>query len=376
MGSSNFYIFYSSIAPCTASGNRFLAFLRGFDDLGVEGTAVLLNPSDDFYRITESYQHIKVKYLWRKWMLANRIIGRLFRPIMWKFFLSKLNRGDVVFCYGSPEQVADLVKKEGVRVYHERTEHPEVLKLSTAYQQERYLQACRNLDGLFVISNALKEYFVSVGVPSERVQIVNMIVYSNRFKGLQKSRESGRYIAYCGTADNNKDGVDELIKAFAIVSKNHQDVKLYIIGNTPSASDKAGNLKLIEEYGIKDKVVFTGVVSAEQMPQILVNATILALDRPDSLQARNGFPTKLGEYLLSANPVVVTKVGDIPIFLKDGQSALLSEQRNAQEFASKLCWLLDHPKEAAIIGKNGRDVAMREFDYITETKKIISAIYG
>ena len=158
--------------------------------------------------------------------------------------------------------------------------------------------------------------------------------------------------------------------------KKHDDVRLYIIGATPSVNDEAGNLKLIETLGIKDKVVFTGLVDANQMPQILKDATVLALDRPDSLQAQNGFPTKLGEYLMTENPVVVTKVGDIPLFLKDGYSALLAEQRNSVDFASKLCWVLEHPLEAAVIGRRGKEVALAEFNYLTESKKIIDFIYG
>ena len=200
-----------------------------------------------------------------------------------------------------------------------------------------------------------------------------MTVDSNRFVGLKK-QSAEKYIAYCGTASNNKDGVDELIKSFAIVHKLHPDVKLYIIGKTPDKDDVSGNLKLIENLGVKSSVVFTGIVSAAEMPQILKNATVLALDRPDSLQAQCGFPTKLGEYLLTENPVVVTKVGDIPLFLKDGETALLSEERNPQEFSSKLLWALEHPEEAVEIGKAGAQVAMREFNYLNETKKIIKAI--
>ena len=124
------------------------------------------------------------------------------------------------------------------------------------------------------------------------------------------------------------DGVDELIKSFAIVNKTHPEVKLYIIGKTPDKNDASGNLKLIENLGVKDSIVFTGIVSAADIPQILKNAAVLALDRPDSLQAQCGFPTKLGEYLLTENPVIVTKVGDIPLFLKDGETALLVEERN------------------------------------------------
>lgn len=104
------------------------------------------------------------------------------------------------------------------------------------------------------------------------------------------------------------------------------------------------------------------------------NAAVLALDRPDSLQAQCGFPTKLGEYLLTENPVIVTKVGDIPLFLKDGETALLAEERNPKEFSSKIIWALEHPEEAAEIGKAGAQVAMREFNYLNETKKIIDVI--
>ena len=200
-----------------------------------------------------------------------------------------------------------------------------------------------------------------------------MTVDSKRFAGLTK-QPSEKYIAYCGTASNNKDGVDELIKSFAIVNKTHPEVKLYIIGKTPDKDDAFGNLKLIENLGVKDSIVFTGIVSAAEMPQILKNAAVLALDRPDSLQAQCGFPTKLGEYLLTENPVIVTKVGDIPLFLKDGETALLAEERNPKEFSSKIIWALEHPEEAAEIGKAGAQVAMREFNYLNETKKIIDVI--
>lgn len=370
-----FYVFYYGLWPNTAAGNRFLSFLRGFDDLEVDATAVLLT-SYTGYRIQEKYRHVKVEYLWHDWPFARRVFNYLHRPIAFKLFLNRLKSGDAVFCYGSPEFLPQFVAKKGVRVYHERTESPEVVPITNPKLQADYLKACIGLDGLFVISTALKNYFINKKVEADIIRIINMTVDHNRFAGVKKNTATEKYIAYCGTASNNKDGVDELIKAFSIVAKTHDDVKLYIIGQTPSADDKAGNLKLIDDLGLKERVVFTGRVSAERMPQLLTDAAVLALDRPDSPQAQNGFPTKLGEYLLSENPVVVTRVGDIPLFLRDGESALLAEQRNPEDFASKLCWVLEHPAEAVAIGKKGKEVALREFNYLTESKKIIDFIYG
>jgi len=372
------YIFCISITPNAAPTNRLLSILKAFDELGKEATLVVLTTNTGYgvYRVPEEYHHVKVKYLWKDWSICRRVFNRLHAPYALKKFLSLLKEGDCVFCYGSSEYLYHFIGKKDVTVFHERTESPEVLPLSSPKAQAGYFEACRQLDGLFVISTALKRYFVDKGVEEGKVQIVNMTVDSNRFIGLQKNPKAEDYIAYCGTASNNKDGVDELIKAFAIVTKTHFDIKLYIIGKTPSSDDKSGNLKLIDSLGLNNKVVLTGMIEASKMPQMLKDAKVLALDRPDSLQARNGFPTKLGEYLLTENPVVVTKVGDIPKFLKDGESALLAEQRNPDEFASKLCWALEHPKEAAEIGKRGKEVAMKEFNYLIESKKIIDTIYG
>ena len=97
--------------------------------------------------------------------------------------------------------------------------------------------------------------------------------------------------------------------------------------------------------------------------------------RPDSLQARCGFATKLGEYLLTGNPVVITKVGDFPLFLEDKVSARLAEQRNPEDFAEKMMWVLEHPKESEVMGQAGKQVALQHFNYKTETEKIVNTIF-
>ena len=222
----------------------------------------------------------------------------------------------------------------------------------------------------------MKRYYIENGLDDNKIHIINIVTDVERFKNLKRTLEVDRYIAYCGTVSNNKDGVDELIKAFAITAKSHPGIKLYIIGTIPKKDEEKGNLRMIDNLGITNLVVFTGLLTASQMPQILKNAEVLALDRPDNKQAKYGFATKMGEYLLSERPVVVTKVGDFPLFLKDGESALLANPSDAEDFASKLNWALDNPSAAESIGKKGAEVAMREFNYLTESKKIAEVIFN
>lgn len=369
---NKFYIVCNSYHPNTAYTNRVFSFLRGFSELGVDTEVVFLAPDKDRSTVQEQFPHINYKYMWEKMPFSNRIINKLTEEYNgWKFS-RMLKPGDVVFLTNFGNIFFRIIGKRGVKVIHEKTEHPDVYSFK-GFNLARYKREVPKVDGLFVISTALRDYFASLGVNKTKIEIVNMTVDCNRFAGLIK-QPAEKYVAYCGTASNNKDGVDELIKAFSIVHQTHPEVKLYIIGKTLDKDDVSGNLKLIKDLGLQDVIVFTGIVSYSNMPQMLKNATILALDRPDSLQAKCGFPTKLGEYLLTENPVVVTKVGDIPLFLKDGESALLAEERQPEEFASKLIWVLEHPSEAAEIGKKGAKIALSEFNYLNETKKILNVI--
>ena len=370
------YIIVGGYEPNGAPTNRLLSFISTFEKKGIKAEVVFIAPNHSRDKVVRTYQNITFRYLWDKSLIKKRIYDKLIAGCRVSRFCKQLESGAKVFLFGASAYVHYFTSRNDIKVYHERTEHPDVVRLRFGFERKRYLANCRKLSGLFVISTALKEYFVGIGVPEEKVTIVNMTVDPARFEGIQKDMSIEKYIAYCGTASNNKDGVNKLIEAFGFVAKKHKDVKLYIIGKAPTVSDESGNLQLVENLGLKERVVFTGVVPAEQMPQLLTNASALALARPDSLQAQNGFPTKLGEYLLTANPVVVTKVGDIPLFLRDGESALLAETGNSQEFADKLCWALENPTESATIGMNGREVALSNFNALLETQKIIKYILG
>lgn len=370
-----FYFVRYSYTPDTAPTNRGLAMWRAMSEMGVPTHVVFFAPDNKRSKFEGNLPNIEFEYLWDKYYINLPRLNKLSLRYYLTRFVRRLKPGDKVFVYGFPELVVALSKRSDISVYCERTEHDKASFVSIIKNTRisDFLDACRKISGMFVISQGLKDYYIQNGCKPERVHIINMIVDQTRFEGLVK-QPAEPYIAYCGTASNNKDGVDQLIKAFSIVVKQHPDYKLYIIGTTPSKQQRFDNYELVKSLGIENNVVFTGAISAVEMPQILKNATILALNRPDNLQAKYGFPTKLGEYLLTGNAVVLTRVGDIPLFLKDQESAFLSAPDNPEEFACKLCWAIEHLEEAKSIGKKGRKVAETSFNYFTETKKISQII--
>ena len=364
------YILLRGYFPGLAPNNHYLAWLKSFDQLGVKATVVNIRPNDELERMPEVYNNLKIVNLWDNPLC--RVRQRQLRYLIHQFnvwrFSRKVKAGDTVWIYDLPEAVIKLAGKRGIRIFNEVTEHPEIDGLSKASAAR--VSAIKQIDGLFVISTFLKQAYIDRGVDARKVHIINMTVDPSRFEGLQKQGDE-KSIVYCGNGTNNKDGVDQLIKAFAIVHEKYPDYQLKIMGPSPQRGDSSGNIELVEQLGQQDSVIFTGQKSPEEVPQLLKNATILALDRPDSLQAQNGFPTKLGEYLLTGNPVCVTNVGDIPSFLKDGVSAIVAEHDNVEDFSSKLLWVIEHPREAAEIGKRGKKVALKHFNPMTEAQKML-----
>ncbi|MDE6284594.1 MAG: glycosyltransferase family 4 protein [Bacilli bacterium] len=361
--------------PGEAWTNRILAYAKGLSELGEE---VIL-----FYLISDSKRTlyninipgIKVVNLWEKdGFFQKKIRALSFLTNLYRF-KKYVRKGDKVFMYGGYDYQLkmSMALRKRAKVFCEITEHPKINGTSIfKINLININRALKKLNGLFVISNSLKNYYEKIGVSSNKIHISNMFVDTSRFIGLTKTTNQ-KYIAYCGTVSYNKDGVNILIEAFAKFIQKHPEYKLLIIGKamTPIELDR---LKELSKFlGVEQNVEFTGAIHPDKIPQILFNANILALSRPDNLQAQNGFPTKLGEYLATGNPVVVTRVGEIPLFIKHGINGYLSNP-DVDSFATQLTWVADNYKEALSVGQKGKELVFNDFSYLSQSRKVLNVI--
>lgn len=363
--------------PGEAWTNRILAYAKGFAEAGEEVVLYYIITDKKRTKPDIHIDGVKVVNLWE----CDGLIARKFKFVSFiknlLRFPKVVKKGDKFFVYGGYEyQLRMALKvKSKAKVFCEITEHPQIFgnSKSAQRQNDRKLRMLKQLDGLFVISNSLKQYYVEKGIPENTVHVINMFVDTSRFNGLEKTSQE-KYIGYCGAVSFEKDGVDTLIKAYAIFHKYHPDYKLKIIGKGIS-EDVIPRLKeLAESLGVEEAVVFTGQVQPDQMPQLLYNSSILALARPNSMQAQNGFPTKLGEYLATGNPVVVTSVGEIPVFLRDGENAFLAIPGDPNDFARHLNRVADDYEESKRIGLCGKKLSESEFNYSVQSQKALNYI--
>ena len=225
------------------------------------------------------------------------------------------------------------------------------------------------IDLFAVMTKTLLEYYQKQAKPEARFLHLPMTVDLSRFQDVKPNVSYKKpYIAFTGTMTNHKDGVDVLIKAFAIIAEKYPSYHLYLAGFWHY--DLLMQQKLISDLGMRERIHYIGALNGEQIPLFVCNASVLALSRPDSHQAQGGFPTKLGEYLATGNPVCVTRVGEIPQYLEDNESAFMADPGDVDSFADALDRALRDKENAKRVGQRGRVVAEKHFNVEIQSRRL------
>ncbi len=236
-------------------------------------------------------------------------------------------------------------------------------------ENEIFLKAVKKIDLFLVMTQTLIEHYKKLASPDAVFFHLPMTVDLSRFfrEALPSSLKKP-YIAFTGTFNNAKDGVDVLIWAFSEIAKRYPH-HLYLAGF--NHWDVDGQKKMIRSFMLENRITYLGVLDKNVIPSFITNADLLVLPRPDSHQARGGFPTKLGEYLATGKPVCVTNVGEIPDYLKDNFSAFLAEPGSVSSFVSAMNRALTDIKFAGEVGLNGKKVAQTVFNIDVQSARLI-----
>jgi glycosyltransferase involved in cell wall biosynthesis len=274
------------------------------------------------------------------------------------------------------KSLLSFAKRNKIRIFHERTELPYIVGYNKTFSGTiRYNFYMKNLipqfDGIFVISDKLKNVISSY---NKNVEKILTVVDINFFQTDKNKIYDFSYIAYCGNMEIKKDGLPILLKSFAQLSKEYPDHKLVLIGKNSDNEDLHNIMQIIRKYDIEKKVVFTGFVSRESMPQLLCHADLLVVSKPNNEQNSGNFPIKIGEYLATGVPVVVTNVGEISKFIKDGISGYIAEPDSIASFYQKMAEALSKPDLSKQVGKNGQKIARQIFNYKIQSGQLIKYI--
>lgn len=222
------------------------------------------------------------------------------------------------------------------------------------------LKLFRYYDGIIAISQELVQ--IARQHAGDKVKIIKVpILIDARNHPKSKFHNDRPYIFHGGTITESKDAIISTMKAFALANRQLKNKIDFIIAGPPS-NELIELRKIIENNDLESNVKYLGKISADDIRQYQNGASLCILNKNDTLQNRCGFSTKLGEILLSGTAVITTTVGEANYWLKDGKSAYITEPHNPELIAQMIIRAFSDDGNREKIAKNGKEVALRNFD--------------
>jgi len=225
-------------------------------------------------------------------------------------------------------------------------------------------------DKLLVFSHYLKNFYLGLGYDEKKILVQPNLTDFEFWK--QGGTETRYTFGYSG-APYLKDGLNDLFQAISLLNGENLDISLLVIGDATFGKSLIPSLKEeCAKLGINEKVYFTGLVELQQVKQFLSECRILAITRPETLQTKAGFPTKLGEYFATGKPVLATNFGDMEEYFTDGKDIVMAECGNSKEIAQKIKWMTENSEELELISERGYERAYDLLEYRNSVKRMIS----
>lgn len=109
--------------------------------------------------------------------------------------------------------------------------------------------------------------------------------------------------------------------------------------------------------------VFFPRASAPELAAHYRSADALILLRTDDQSSRACLPTRLGEFLLTARPVIVSDLPDYNLYLRDRDNGYVVRSPSVASVADAIQAALERTPENAAIGQRGRETALAHFDW-------------
>lgn len=224
-------------------------------------------------------------------------------------------------------QFAKLLKKKIIIHFH-------------AFSPETTINgSCANLyrrvfsgaDAVVVLSNYWKEKVNAEFHLGEKVRVIYNPCGSIEYVEKYKKTNS---ILYAG-ALNQRKGYADLIRAFAVIGKQHPDWCLRLAGN--GELEKARELS--KSLDIDNQVEILGWVNGAQKDKVYKEATIFCLP-----SYAEGFPMAVLDAWTYGLPVITTPVGGIPDVAEDGKNMLLFKPGDIKKLAECLEVMIDDKK--------------------------------
>lgn len=114
----------------------------------------------------------------------------------------------------------------------------------------------------------------------------------------------------------------------------------------------------VEVRGLNQLVKYNGKKYGEEKNAFFRNADIFVFP---TFYPNECFPLVLLEAMQQGLPCISTPEGAIPAIIEDGKTGLLVKRQDAYDLSKKIVWMIEHPNERVVMGRNGMERYRRFF---------------
>jgi len=283
----------------------------------------------------------------------------------WGVLLRRLTRRPVV--YDSHEYLReDIEKKHWIPGPLRRP----VARFAAAV--ERW--AARRLDAVVAVTEEMAQRFAAV---QPRTVVVRNLPEAPQREPVFEGRPP--VVIHSGLM-NAERGLGMLHATAAVVAARYPAARFHILGPVEWWGLPAAERNRTESEWEAVGVRFLGTVPYPEVPSYLEGAAVGWLPRDPA--ARNNllaWPNKLVEYMAAGLPIVASDLPTQSRVIREVGCGLVVPAMDPEAHAEAICYLLEHPEEAAAMGRRGFEAARTRFSWegeATKLQKLYTSLLG
>lgn len=159
------------------------------------------------------------------------------------------------------------------------------------------------------------------------------------------------------------------IDAAAELARRRPEARFMVVGD----GGRFGEIHArAEQLGVADRVVFTGAVPYDRVPEYIAAADVAVATFADTPQVRCKSPLKVVEYLAAGKAIVASRVGEVARMLEGGCGELVAPG-DAGAIVSACEKLLDSPELRTEMGRRARRRAEQKYNWSVTAEHLLQA---
>jgi glycosyltransferase involved in cell wall biosynthesis len=161
-----------------------------------------------------------------------------------------------------------------------------------------------------------------------------------------------------------------LLDALRMFADQGRSANLLLLGYFDCAADHLALLNRIQSFGLESRVTVKGKLPHEEMANALATCRIGISPLQDTPKFRLNLPVKVFEYWACGMPVIASDLPPIRPYFRGVGAGLLFPAGDAVALSRAMAWMLDHPEQAALMGRRGRAAVDARLNNENEVRRL------